>query len=485
MTAWQGDIRRIDDYRWEIPQDYKSGMRVAGLVYTDSAMLDMIREEQALEQVANVAFLPGIVGRSLAMPDIHWGYGFPIGGVAATRVNDGVVSPGGVGYDINCGVRLLRTNLSEGEIRPKIRELINQLFNNIPSGLGSEGKIRISEKEMDVVLTQGAGWAVKRGYGTTLDLEFTEEQGCMKMANPDKVSARAKKRGAPQLGTLGSGNHFLEVQAVREIYDKDAAAAMGITHEGQVLMLIHTGSRGLGHQVCDDYLRVMGEAVRKYGISLPDRQLACAPVESGEGRDYLAAMACAANFAWANRLCIAHWVRESFCKVLGRRVDDIGMEQVYDVAHNIAKIEDHIVDGKRLRLCVHRKGATRAFPAGQQGVPEKYLAVGQPVLIPGDMGRCSFIAVGTERAMQETFGSTCHGAGRLQSRGAARRGMRGTDVAGELAAKGIYVKTDSLESLAEEASYAYKDVTGVVEIAQGAGILRKVAMAVPLGVIKG
>ena len=485
MTAWQGDIRRIDDYRWEIPQDYKSGMRVAGLVYTDSAMLDMIREEQALEQVANVAFLPGIVGRSLAMPDIHWGYGFPIGGVAATRVNDGVVSPGGVGYDINCGVRLLRTNLSEGEIRPKIRELVNQLFNNIPSGLGSEGKIRISEKEMDVVLTQGAGWAVKRGYGTPLDLEFTEEQGCMKMANPDKVSARAKKRGAPQLGTLGSGNHFLEVQAVREIYDKDAAAAMGITHEGQVLMLIHTGSRGLGHQVCDDYLRVMGEAVRKYGISLPDRQLACAPVESGEGRDYLAAMACAANFAWANRLCIAHWVRESFCRVLGRRIDEIGMEQVYDVAHNIAKIEDHIVDGKRLRLCVHRKGATRAFPAGQDGVPEKYLAVGQPVLIPGDMGRRSFIAVGTDRAMQETFGSTCHGAGRLQSRGVARRGMRGIDVAGDLAAKGIYVRTNSLESLAEEASCAYKDVTGVVGIAQGAGILRKIAMAAPLGVIKG
>ena len=485
MTAWQGDIRRIDDYRWEIPQDYKCGMRVAGLVYTDSAMLDMIREEQALEQVANVAFLPGIVGRSLAMPDIHWGYGFPIGGVAATRVNDGVVSPGGVGYDINCGVRLLRTNLSEGEIRPKIRELVNQLFNNIPSGLGSEGKIRISEKEVDGVLTLGAGWAVNRGYGTPLDLEFTEEQGCMKMANPDKVSARAKKRGAPQLGTLGSGNHFLEVQAVREIYDKTAAAAMDITHVGQVLMLIHTGSRGLGHQVCDDYLRVMGEAVRKYGISLPDRQLACAPVESGEGRDYMEAMACAANFAWANRLCIAHWVRESFCRVLGRRVEEIGLEQVYDVAHNIAKIEDHIVDGRRLRLCVHRKGATRAFPAGHGGVPEKYLAVGQPVLIPGDMGRCSFIAVGTERAMQETFGSTCHGAGRLQSRGAARRGMRGTDVAGDLAAKGIYVKTNSLESLAEEASYAYKDVTGVVGIAQGAGILRKVAMAVPLGVIKG
>ena len=485
MTAWQGELKRIDDYRWEIPQDYKSGMRVAGLVYADSAMLNAIREEQSLEQVANVAFLPGIVGRSLAMPDIHWGYGFPIGGVAATRVSDGVVSPGGVGYDINCGVRLLRTNLSEGEVRPKIRELVNHLFNNVPSGLGSEGKIRISEKEMNDVLTSGAGWAVKKGYGNRQDLDVTEEQGCMKVADPGKVSDRAKKRGAPQLGTLGSGNHFLEVQAVREIYDKAAAAAMGITHEGQVLMLIHSGSRGLGHQVCDDYLRIMGGAVNKYGILLPDRQLACAPVESEEGRDYLAAMACAANYAWANRLCIAHWTRESFVKVLGKRVDEIGLEQVYDVAHNIAKIEDHIVDGKVLRLCVHRKGATRAFPAGQKGVPDKYQAVGQPVLIPGDMGRCSYIAVGTERAMQETFGSTCHGAGRLQSRGAAKKRMRGTDVAADLAAKGIYVRTDSMESLAEEASYAYKDVTGVVEIAQGAGISRKIAMAVPLGVIKG
>jgi tRNA-splicing ligase RtcB len=485
MTAWQGEIRKIDDYRWEIPQDYKSGMRVAGLVYTDSAMLNMIREEQALEQVANVAFLPGIVGRSLAMPDIHWGYGFPIGGVAAMRVNDGVVSPGGVGYDINCGVRLLRTNLSEAEVRPKIRELVNHLFNNVPSGLGSEGKIRVSEKEMDEVLVSGAGWAVKKGYGNRQDLDVTEEQGCMRMADPDKVSARAKKRGAPQLGTLGSGNHFLEVQVVREIYDRDAAAAMGITREGQVLMLIHTGSRGLGHQVCDDYLRIMGGAVHKYGISLPDRQLACAPVESEEGRDYLAAMACAANYAWANRHCIAHWTRESFTKVLGRRIDEIGLEQVYDVAHNIAKIEEHTADGKNMRLCVHRKGATRAFPAGQKGVPDKYQAVGQPVLIPGDMGRCSFIAVGTERAMQETFGSTCHGAGRLQSRGAARKGMRGTDVAGDLAAKGIYVRTDSPGSLAEEASYAYKDVTGVVEIAQQAGISRKIAMAVPIGVIKG
>jgi len=483
--VWQGDLRRIDDYRWEIPQDYKSGMKVSGLVYADSAMLNTIREEQSLEQVANVAFLPGIVGRSLAMPDIHWGYGFPIGGVAATRISDGVVSPGGVGYDINCGVRLIRTNLNEDEVRPKIKELINHLFNNVPSGLGSEGKIRISQKEMDDVLASGAVWAVKKGYGNRQDLDVTEEQGCMKMADPDKVSDRAKKRGLPQLGSLGSGNHFLEVQVVREIYDQAAAAAMGINREGQVLMLIHTGSRGLGHQVCDDYLRIMGGAVRKYDIALPDRQLACAPVQSDEGRDYLAAMACAANYAWANRLCIAHWVRESFTRIFGKGIDEIGLEQVYDVAHNIAKIEEHIVDGVMVRLCVHRKGATRAFPAGQKGVPDRYMSVGQPVLIPGDMGRCSFIAVGTERAMQETFGSTCHGAGRLQSRGAARKGMRGSDVADALAAKGIYVRTDDPGSLAEEASHAYKDVTGVVEIAQGAGISRKIAMAQPLGVIKG
>jgi len=483
--VWQGEIRRIDDYRWEIPQDYKSGMKVPGLIYADSAMLDKIREEQSLEQVANVAFLPGIVGRSLAMPDIHWGYGFPIGGVAAMRVSDGVVSPGGVGYDINCGVRLLRTNLNEDEVKPKIQELINHLFTNVPSGLGSEGKIRIGQKEMDEVLASGAGWAVKKGYGTRQDLEVTEEQGCMKMADPGRVSDRAKKRGMPQLGSLGSGNHFLEVQVVRRIYDRAAAAAMGITREGQVLMLIHTGSRGLGHQVCDDYLRIMGAAVRKYEIALPDRQLACAPVQSEEGRDYLAAMACAANYAWANRSCIASWVRESFTKVFGKGVDELGLEQVYDVAHNIAKIEEHNIDGKTMRVCVHRKGATRAFPAGRKGVPDRYSSIGQPVLIPGDMGRCSFIAVGTERALQETFGSTCHGAGRLQSRGAARKGMRGSDVAHELAAKGIYVRTDDLESLAEEASYAYKDVAGVVGIAQASGISRQVVMVEPLGVIKG
>lgn len=485
MAKWEGQIRKIDDFRWEIPKEYKQGMRVPGLVYADEKMLDAIKEDQSLEQVANVAFLPGIVGRSLAMPDIHWGYGFPIGGVAATRITDGVVSPGGVGYDINCGVRLLRTNLSENEVKPKIKEVVNALFHNIPSGVGSEGKIRVTEKEMNEILTDGAHWAVRRGFGTEADLEVTEETGRLKGANPNKVSARAKQRGVPQSGTLGSGNHFLEVQVVREIYDEAAAKVMGIEFVGQVLILIHTGSRGLGHQVCDDYLRVMEAAVRRYGISLPDRQLACAPIESPEGKDYLAAMACAANYAWANRQCITHWVRESLAKVFGKSPEELGLRQVYDVAHNIAKIEEHVVDGTSMTLCVHRKGATRAFPAGHKDVPQCYKKIGQPVLIPGDMGRRSYVALGTDRAMAESFGSTCHGAGRVQSRGAAKRGLRGVDVAEELRARGIIVKADSMSSLAEEASQAYKDVTHVVEVTHKAGISRKVAMAAPIGVIKG
>ena len=338
---------------------------------------------------------------------------------------------------------------------------------------------------MDNLLTNGAHWAVKRGFGTQSDLDVTEETGRMPGANPDKVSARAKKRGAPQSGTLGSGNHFLEVQVVREIYDDTVAKAMGIKYLGQVLLLIHTGSRGLGHQVCDDYLRIMEQAVRRYGINLPDRQLACAPVESNEGKDYLAAMACAANYAWANRQCITHWARESFAKVFNKSLAELGMEQMYDVAHNIAKIEEHVVDGKPVKLCVHRKGATRAFPAGHKEVATRYKQVGQPVFIPGDMGRCSFIAVGTDKAMEETFGSTCHGAGRIQSRGAAKRQQRGSDVANELLARGILVKTGSIASLAEEASQAYKDVSDVVEVTHRAGISLKVAMTTPLGVIKG
>ena len=484
-APWKEIVKKIDDYRWEIPQSYKQGMRVPGLIYASESMLDHIWEEQVFQQVANVAFLPGIVGRSLAMPDIHWGYGFPIGGVAATRIEDGVVSPGGVGFDINCGVRLLQTNLTEDEVRPKIERLIAELYTNIPSGLGSTGKIRVSEKELDQVLLKGSRWALEKGYGEAEDIVVTEESGRMKMADPDKVSSKAKKRGIPQLGTLGSGNHFLEVEMVDKIYDRDAAKAMGISEVGQVLVLIHTGSRGFGHEVCSDYVRLLGEATKKYGISLPDRQLACAPVKSPEGQDYLAAMSCAANYAWTNRQCIAHWTRESFAKVFGKSQRELGLEQVYDVAHNIAKIEEYTINGKKHTLCVHRKGATRAFPAGNPEIPDFYQRIGQPVLIPGDMGRCSYILVGTETAMKESFGSTCHGAGRVQSRAAAKRSLRGADVARALAARGITVMTGSIGSLAEEASEAYKDVNEVVEIAHRAGISRKVARAIPIGVIKG
>ncbi|MFC1950712.1 RtcB family protein, partial [Chloroflexota bacterium] len=458
---------------------------VPGLIFASESMLNHIWEEQVFQQVANVAFLPGIIDHSLAMPDIHWGYGFPIGGVAATRVRDGVVSPGGVGFDINCGVRLLRTNLTKEEVRPKMEKLIAELYVNIPSGLGSTGKIKVNEKELDEVLVKGSQWAIAKGYGENEDIAVTEESGCIKRANPDKVSSKAKKRGIPQLGTLGSGNHFLEVEVVDEIYDQEAATVMGISDVGQVLVLIHTGSRGFGHQVCSDYVALLGEAVRKYSINLPDRQLACAPVQSPEGQDYLAAMACAANYAWANRQCIAHWAREYFIKVFDKNQQELGLEQVYDVAHNIAKIEEYTIDGKKLALCVHRKGATRAFPAGHPDIPDIYQNIGQPVLIPGDMGRCSYVALGTELAMKESFGSTCHGAGRTQSRTAAKRSLRGADVARALAAKGITVKTGSIGSLAEEASEAYKDVNEVVDVTHKSGISRKVIRAVPMGVIKG
>jgi tRNA-splicing ligase RtcB len=485
MARWEGPLNKIDDYRWELPQDYKPGMRVPGLIYADEGLLASIRQDQGPEQVANVAFLPGIVGHSLAMPDIHWGYGFPIGGVAAMRVKDGVISPGGVGYDINCGVRLLRTNLHEKEVRPKIDKLVSELFADVPSGVGSTGKIRVGKKEMDEILRHGARWAIEQGFGTNEDLELTEEGGCLKGANPDKVSPKAKERGSPQSGTLGAGNHFLEVDVVEEIYEPAIAEVMGIEEVGQVVMLIHTGSRGLGHQVCDDYIRQLRESVHKYGISLPDRELVCAPVRSVDGQNYLAAMSCAANYAFANRQCITHWTRECFVKVLGKSLQEIGLEMVYDIAHNIAKIENHKVNDKRLDLCVHRKGATRAFPAGHPDVPPKYQKIGQPVLIPGDMGRYSYVLVGTETAMKETFGSTCHGAGRVQSRTAAKRSLRDADVARDLASRGILVKAASRGSLAEEASQAYKDVADVVEVTHMAGIARKVIKSRPIGVIKG
>jgi len=485
MPQWQGQLIKIDDYHWQIPPSYKSGMRVPGLIYASEEMLKSIQDEQTPEQVANVAFLPGIINFSFAMPDIHWGYGFPIGGVAAMDVKNGVISPGGVGYDINCGVRLLRSNLSEAEVRTKISQLVNELFNNIPSGLGSEGKIKISHKEMERLMVKGASWAVEHGFGSEDDLDVTEEGGRVEGADPSKISDRAIKRGMPQAGTLGSGNHFVEVQVVKEIFEPYIAGIMGINEVGQVLILIHTGSRGFGHQVCTDHLRVMEGAVSTYGIKLPDRQLACAPIESREGKDYLAAMACAANYAWVNRQCIAHWVRESFSRVFGKSAEELGIRQIYDVAHNIAKIEVHKVDGRSVKVCVHRKGATRAFPAGHKDVSQRYQEIGQPVLIPGDMGRCSFVAVGTEKAMEETFGSTCHGAGRVLSRGAAKRALKGRDVVRELQERGITVKAHSIPSLAEEASQAYKDVTEVIDVVHQAGICKKVAMAVPIGVIKG
>ncbi|MBI4296322.1 MAG: RtcB family protein [Chloroflexi bacterium] len=485
MSPWSGPLEKVDNYRWRIPRSAKAGMRVDGLVYASEDMLTHIREEQALEQVANVAFLPGIVNYSLAMPDIHWGYGFPIGGVAAMRISDGVVSPGGVGFDINCGVRLLRTNLMEAEVRPRIRELVNSLYYNVPSGVGSEGKIRLRRGEIDEVLAKGARWAVEKGFGRPEDLESTEENGEMSGNDPSLVSSKAKERGSPQLGTLGSGNHFLEVAVVDEIHDAAIAKSLGVYEVGQVMLLIHCGSRGLGHQTADDYIKVMLEAMRKYGIELPDRQLACAPLESPEGQKYLAAMRCAANFAWANRQCIAHWVRESFCTVLGKCEADAGLELIYDVAHNIAKIEEHEVNGEKMQVCVHRKGATRAFPPGHPEIPKKYATTGQPVLIPGDMGRFSYILVGTRQAMAESFGSTCHGAGRMKSRAAAKRMLRGQDVLKDLESRGITVRAGSIGDLAEEASLAYKDVTAVVNVVQNAGISKIVARTRPIGVIKG
>ena len=483
--GWQGKLEKIDDYRWRIPQDYKQGMRVPGVIYADEAMLPHLLDEQALEQVANVAFLPGIVGCSLAMPDIHWGYGFAIGGVAAMRERDGVVSPGGVGFDINCGVRILRTNLTGEEVSPRIEELVESLYREVPSGVGSRGRIKLNHKEIDRVLEGGSRWAVRSGYGRPEDLAATEEGGAMAGADPARVSQRAKERGLPQLGTLGSGNHFLEVAVIDEIYEGDTVAAMGIDRVGQVMVLVHCGSRGLGHQTADDYIKEMLRAMPKYGIEVPDRQLACAPVRSEEGQAYLSAMHAAANYAWANRQCITRWVRESFCRVMQVSEQAAGLELIYDVTHNIAKIEEHEVEGWREKLCVHRKGATRAFPAGYPDIPQQYARIGQPVFIPGDMGRLSYILVGTEQAMRETFGSTCHGAGRLLSRGAARKQQSGREVLEALEARGIAVRSGSLAGLAEEAPEAYKDVTRVVDVAHRAGISRMVARTRPLAVVKG
>jgi len=483
--VWDGPLEKIDDYRWRIPKSYKAGMRVDGIIYADEKLLKDIRHDKAAEQVANVSFLPGIVKASFGMPDIHWGYGFAIGGVAAMDIEKGgVISPGGVGYDINCGVRLVRTDLFEKDVRPRLKELVAGLFHAVPSGVGSEGDIRVTAREEKEILVKGAGWAVAKGYGIEDDLEATEERGAMAGADPEKVSDRAYARGKQQSGTLGSGNHFLEVQAIDQLYDRDAADALGLA-EGQIMVMIHSGSRGLGYQVCDDSLKTMNVCLDKYNIHVPDRQLACAPVDSPEGRDYLAAMRAAANYAWNNRQCMMHLTRQVFEKIFASSWQKLGMRLIYDVAHNIAKIETHRVKGEERTLCVHRKGATRAFGPGHPAVPEKYREIGQPVIIPGDMGRNSYLLVGTQRAMEETFGSTCHGAGRLRSRHEAKRLVDFHALMKELEAKGIVVMASGHGTVVEEAPSAYKDVNDVVSVVHNAGIARRVCRMRPLGVVKG
>ena len=476
-------VRRIDEYRIEIPENYAAGMRTKGVIYLDG-QLERALEDRAISQVANVAMLPGIVGASLAMPDIHMGYGFAIGGVAAFSMKEGIISPGGVGYDINCGVRLLRSNLTREQAAPRLRHLLEVLFTEVPSGVGSKGKLRLGRQELEKVMADGARWAVGQGMGTTEDLERTESGGVIEGADPSLVSLKANERGSTQLGSLGSGNHFLEIQYVDEIYDEEGARALGLWL-GQVTVMIHTGSRGFGHQVCTDHLEVMERAVRKYRIELPDRELACAPVDSPEARDYLGAMRAAANYAWANRHAIMHWTRGAFMKAMGMGPKDLGMEMVYDVAHNVAKIEEHMVNGKKVKLAVHRKGATRAFPPGHPELPEIYRGTGQPVLVPGDMGRASFVLLGTRRAMEETWGSTCHGAGRVLSRHEAIRRARGRSIYRELEDAGIVVMSAGRETLAEEMSEAYKDISNVVDVVHGAGISKKVARLRPMGVVKG
>ncbi len=475
-------LEKIDDFRWRIPRF--GGMRVEGLIYAEEALLPAILEDKAAEQVVNVAHLPGIVERSIAMPDIHWGYGFPIGGVAAFDIDEGVVSPGGVGYDINCGVRLLTSNLTREFVTPRIKQLADAMFRNIPSGVGSHRKdLRLSGRELDDVLREGAAWAVGQGFGDAADLEHLEEGGRLAWADPEQVSERAKERGRNQVGTVGSGNHFVEIQFVDEVFDERGAERLGLPL-GTVAFSIHSGSRGLGYQVCDDSIKVMLNASRKYGIELPDRQLCCAPIRSDEGRRYLGAMAAAANFAFANRQMMAHWVRETAEHTLQVAPREHRIRTVYDVCHNIAKRERHRIQGAERELCVHRKGATRAFGPGHPELPAAYRDLGQPVLIPGDMGRYSFVLLGRSGA-SEAFGSTCHGAGRRMSRAAATKLARGRAVVRELEDRGILVRAAGLATVVEEISEAYKDVAQVVRAVEGAGLASPVVRLRPMAVVKG
>jgi tRNA-splicing ligase RtcB (3'-phosphate/5'-hydroxy nucleic acid ligase) len=461
-------LEKIDDYRWLIPRSYKPGMRTDALIYANERLLQAIRQDQSLEQAANMAMLPGIVGRALAMPDIHQGYGFPIGGVAAVDEQEGVVSPGGVGFDINCGVRLLSSSLTLKDVRPKLRDLVHQLFRDVPAGTGPSSRFTVSNSDLNQVLEKGPRWAIEHEMGSEADLDNTEERGCIAGADPFAVSERAKQRGRAQLGTLGSGNHFLEVQFVDEVFDEKAAYQYNLEKD-RIVLLIHTGSRGLGHQVCTDYVSQLDQAMRKYDLHVPDRQLACAPVHSPEGQRYLKAMAAAANFAWTNRQCIAHAARGAFKRIFG---NDANLPVIYDVAHNIAKRETHVVDGKQKRVVVHRKGATRAFP-------------NQPVFIPGSMGTASYFLMGQEGAMRETFGSACHGAGRVMSRSAAKKGVTAKEIQKELESRGIIVESLTREGLTEEKPEAYKDIESVVDVVHSAGLAARVARLRPIGVIKG
>ncbi len=477
------EVIKISDELWEIPR--QAEMHVPGRIFASEILLNAIRNDDSLRQVMNVAFLPGIIGYSYAMPDIHCGYGFPIGGVAAMNLDEGVISPGGVGYDINCGVRLIRTNLSVKEVKTKIKALVTAISHQVPSGVGSHGAIaKLTQQQLRQVSLNGARWAIEQGYGNEDDLEFIEDRGMLTEARPDCISTRAFERGATQMGTLGSGNHFIEVSQVVELFDEQAASAMQL-FPGQIVVIVHTGSRGFGYQICDDFLKTTLQAARKYGISLPDRQLACAPLSSPEGQEYLGAMRAAANFAFANRQVIHALIEKALLHSLQIAPRELGFRLVWDIAHNIAKIEEHQFAGKKIRVCVHRKGATRAFPPNHPDLPMKYQTIGQPVLIPGDMGTESYLCVGTQKAMEETFGSSCHGAGRVLSRHAAKEKARKMNLFAELEKSGVFVLAQGKETIAEEMPFAYKDVRQVVETMHRAGITRKVARFTPLGVVKG
>jgi tRNA-splicing ligase RtcB (3'-phosphate/5'-hydroxy nucleic acid ligase) len=478
------DLKRINDYEWEIPKSFRPDMRVPVRLFATRRMLEDVMKDKSLEQAVNAATLPGLVGHVIVMPDMHQGYGFPIGGVAATRLPDGVISPGGIGYDINCGVRLLGSHINLETAEPYLDDLATALNQHCPSGVGENGVVHATEAELEAVCKQGSRWTLKQGFATEADLRRTEESGCVEGADPAKVSKRARQRGRPQLGSLGAGNHFIEIDVVEQVFDDTAASVMGL-EQGTLAVQIHCGSRGFGHQICTDYVEEFQGVVQRFGIHLADRELVCAPLNSPEGQSYLAAMRCAANYAFANRQILAHSARKAFEQVLAGKLKDWHLHQVYDICHNMGKIETHIIDGERMQVCVHRKGATRAFGPGAAELPDEYKSIGQPVLVPGSMGTASWVLVGTEASMTQSFGSTCHGAGRLMSRHEARRNVRGEKLRQDLESGGIHIRAGSMAGLAEEAPQAYKDVNQVVEAVVGGGIAKKVARLLPLAVIKG